>query len=173
MSRLPRHIKKSSSCFESWASNSISSEDVWSGNESQEDNFISRGGSSTSFSFTFSFGAAVGRAVPSSSPPVKPPRPSPYWSTATAASYFGSADAPETILRIARHATPHDQCVGGFIDRGEVEILEELAMPVPARRICDVYGLPAGGVPRTTVSFPLPIALSTSSVGSSGTGLAT
>jgi hypothetical protein len=46
-------------------------------------------------------------------------------------------------------------------------------MPVPPRRSCEVYGFPSGGVPRTTVSIPFPIAVSTSSVGSSGTGFST
>lgn len=51
--------------------------------------------------------------------------------------------------------------------------VRSVAMPFPPNRSCEVYGLPAGGVPRTTVSLPLPMADSTSSVGSSGTGFAT
>jgi Tol biopolymer transport system component len=31
----------------------------------------------------------------------------------SATTFFGSADAPETVLRIARHNAPHSQCVGG------------------------------------------------------------
>ena len=64
---IARDIGKSSSCFESLASNSLASnstasEDVLSGNESREGNSVSCGGEVDFVRFTFSFGAAVGQA---------------------------------------------------------------------------------------------------------------
>jgi hypothetical protein len=47
-------------------------------------------------------------------PPLFDPQNDP--STADAATFFGSADAAETVLRIARHERPYRQCAGGAAD---------------------------------------------------------
>jgi len=44
-------------------------------------------------------------------PPLFDPQSDP--TAAAVATFFGSADAPETVLRVARHATSYQQCVGG------------------------------------------------------------
>ncbi|MGH7895196.1 MAG: hypothetical protein ACREQL_11050 [Candidatus Binatia bacterium] len=49
-------------------------------------------------------------------PPLFDPQRNPN-ETATS-TFFGSADAPETVLRIARHNAPHQQCTGGGANDG-------------------------------------------------------